>query len=114
MAAEAANEVGGDQNIQDALGWLEQVRARARGNNASILPAVTTTNQAQLRDAIRHERFVQLAMEEQRYYDLVRWGIDVKVLKAAGKTLYEEKKRLLPIPQAEIDKSGGVLEQNPL
>jgi starch-binding outer membrane protein, SusD/RagB family len=56
-----------------------------------------------------------LAMEEQRYYDLVRWGIDIQVLRdQEGKTLYNEKKRLLPIPQGEIDKSGGVLEQNPL
>ena len=78
------------------------------------MPAVTTTDQAQLREAIRHERFVELAMEEQRYYDLVRWGIDIQVLHAAGKDLYNEKKRLLPIPQAEIDKSGGILEQNPL
>ena len=114
MAAEAATEPGGDQNIQDALGWLEQVRARARGSNANI--ARSDNHQpGQLRDAIRHERFVELAMEEQRYYDLVRWGIDLQVLRdEEGKELYKEKKRLLPIPQAEIDKSGGVLEQNPL
>jgi starch-binding outer membrane protein, SusD/RagB family len=115
MAAEAATELGGDQNIQDALGWLEEVRARARGSNANVLPEVTTTDQGELRDAIRHERFVELAMEEQRYYDLVRWGIDVQVLRdEEGKELYNEKKRLLPIPQGEIDKSGGKLEQNPL
>ncbi len=113
MAAEAANEIGGPDNTQKALEWLEMVRARARGNNASILPPVTTTNQAELRDAIRHERMVELAMEEQRFYDLVRWEIDVDVLHAAGHTNYEVKHRLLPIPQAEIDKSGGILVQNP-
>jgi starch-binding outer membrane protein, SusD/RagB family len=112
MAAEAANEIGGAQNTTDALAWLEMVRARARGSNNAILPKVTTTNQAQLRDAIRHERFVELAMEEQRFFDLVRWGIDVTVLPAAGKA-YLPKHRLLPIPQAEVDKSGGVLVQNP-
>ena len=89
------------------------VRARARGSSTTILPKVTTTDQAQLRNAIRHERFVELAMEEQRFYDLVRWGIDVTVLPAAGKTAYQPKHRLLPIPQAEVDKSGGVLKQNP-
>lgn len=113
MAAEAANELGGADNIQKALGWLEQVRARARGGNTGTLPPVTTTDQGELRQAIRHERFVELAMEEQRFWDLVRWGIDIDVLHAAGKTNYEEKHRLLPIPQAEVDKSGGVLEQNP-
>jgi len=113
MAAEAANEIGGAQNTADALAWLEEVRGRARGNNPGILSEVTTTDQAELRDAIRHERRVELAMEEQRFFDLVRWGIDVDVLHAAGKTNYEVKHRLLPIPQNEIDKSGGILEQNP-
>lgn len=113
MAAEAANEVGGAQNITDALAWLEQIRKRARGTNNAILLPVTTTNQAQLRNAIRRERMVELGMEEQRFWDIVRWGIDVAVLQAAGKTKYEIKHRLLPIPQGEIDKSGGILKQNP-
>lgn len=112
MAAEAANELGGTQNTEQALEWLEMVRARARGNQ-NVLPEVTTTDQAELRNAIRHERMVELAMEEQRFYDIVRWGIDVDVLHDAGHTNYQVKHRLLPIPQAEIDKSGGVLEQNP-
>jgi len=113
MAAEAATELGGTQNITDALAWLEQIRKRARGTNNAILPAVTTTDQAQLRTAIRHERFVEMGMEEQRFWDIVRWGIDLTVLPAAGKTAYKAKHRLLPIPQGEIDKSGGVLIQNP-
>lgn len=112
MAAEAANELGGAQNTADALMYVEMVRARARGG-ASILPEVTTTDQGELREAIRHERFVELGMEESRFYDLVRWGIDVTVLPASGSPLYQEKHRLLPIPQGEIDKSGGVLIQNP-
>jgi hypothetical protein len=113
MAAEAANELGGAQNTTDALAWLEMVRARARGGNNAVLPRVTTTNQNELRQAIRHERFVEFAMEEQRFWDIVRWGIDVQVLHAAGKTNYQTKHRLLPIPQGEIDKSGGILIQNP-
>ena len=112
MAAEAANELGGTQNMTDAKAWLEMVRSRARAGNAGVLPAVTTTDQATLRNAIRHERFVELGMEEQRFYDIVRWGIDVTVLHAAGKTAYQTKHRLLPLPQGEIDKSGGVLIQN--
>src|SRR5690606_34292484 len=55
-AAEAANEVGGAANIELALGYLEQVRARARGNNSTIRPEVTTTNQEAFRTALRHER----------------------------------------------------------
>ncbi|MEO5998576.1 MAG: RagB/SusD family nutrient uptake outer membrane protein [Chitinophagaceae bacterium] len=113
MAAEAANEVGGAQNTTDALAWLEMVRARARGASTTILPKVTNTDQTALRNAVRHERFVELAMEEQRFWDIVRWGIDVVVLPAAGKAGYLPKHRLLPLPQAEVDKSGGVLIQNP-
>ena len=113
MAAEAANELGGAQNTTDALAWVEMVRKRARGTNNAILAPVTTTDQAQLRQAIRHERFVELGMEEQRFWDIVRWRIDVAVLQGAGFTGYMTKHRLLPIPQSEIDKSGGVLIQNP-
>ena len=64
------------------------VRARARGMNANILPEVTTDNQSELREAIRHERRVELGMEFDRFYDLVRWGIAKEVLHAAGKTGY--------------------------
>ena len=111
MAAEAANELG---NSGEALNYLEQVRARARREASSaVLPQITTTNQVDLRDAIRHERRVELAMEFDRFYDLVRWGIAQEVLHAAGKTNYQHKHRYLPLPQGEIDRSNGILVQNP-
>lgn len=110
MAAEAANETG---KTQEALNYLEMVRARARGTNNDVLPEVTTTDQDELRDAIRHERRVELGMEFDRFYDLVRWGIAKDVLHAAGKTGYQDRHELLPLPQDEIDKSNGVLVQNP-
>lgn len=113
MAAEAANELGGSENITKAKGYLEQVRGRARGSNNNILPAVTTDDQGELRTAIRHERRVELGMENERFFDLVRWQIDLQVLHAHGKTGYQLKHRLLPIPQPEIDRSNGVLKQNP-
>lgn len=110
MAAESANELG---KAGEAMEYLEMVRARARGNNSSILPKVTTTNQVDLRNAIRHERRVELGMEFDRFYDLIRWGVATEVLHAAGKTNYQPKHALLPLPQNEIDKSNGVLVQNP-
>lgn len=96
----------------EAIDYLEQVRAHARGTDSSILPKVTSTDQNTLRDAIRHERRVELALEPDRFYDLVRWGIAKEVLQAAGKN-YQDKNALLPLPQDEIDKSNGVLVQNP-
>lgn len=111
MYAEAANELN---NTTEALAKLELVRARARNGNNTILPAVTTTDQALLRDAIRKERRVELAMEHDRFFDLVRWGIAQTTLHAAGKTNFSDARDvLLPIPQAQIDLSAGVLTQNP-
>lgn len=114
MYAEAANEIGGVANTTEALAKLELVRARARdGNNAILLP-VTTTNQADLRNAIRQERRIELAMEHDRFFDLVRWGIVASVLQASNRPNFDPARDvLLPIPQTQIDISAGVLSQNP-
>lgn len=81
MYAEAANELG---ITGDALNALEMVRKRARNmsSNREILPEVTTTDVSELRDAIRHERRVELAMEFHRFFDIVRWGIAKETLNA--------------------------------
>lgn len=114
MYAEAANEVGGVANTTAALTALNSVRARARNGNAAILPNVTTTDQNLLRDAIRQERHVELAMEYDRFFDLVRWGTAQTVITAAGRPGFiASRDNLLPIPQAQIDLSKGVLTQNP-
>lgn len=110
MAAEAANELGGTANTTKALDYLEEVRARARAGNSAVLPEVTTTDQAALRTAIHHERRIEFALENERFYDLVRWGEAEAVLGPLG---YQPRNRYYPFLQADIDKSGGVLKQNP-
>ena len=101
-------------NTAEALAKLEMVRARARAGNNTILPPVTTTDQGLLRDAIRAERRIELAMEHDRFFDLVRWGIAQTALNAAGKPNFNNSRDvLLPIPQTQIDLSAGVLTQNP-
>lgn len=111
MYAEAANE---QEMTTDALANLELVRARARAGNNTILPEVTTTDKSELRDAIRHERRIELAMESDRFFDLVRWGIAADALHSAGKANFNDNRdNLLPIPQVQIDLSKGVLTQNP-
>jgi hypothetical protein len=62
-----------------------------------------------LRDAIRNERRLELALEQVRKRDLIRWGIARQVL---GNRFVEGKHELLPIPQAEIDLNPN-LQQNP-
>lgn len=117
--AEAANELGGADNITKAKDALNSVRLRARKGApadapAGILPDVTTNDQSELRDAIRHERRVELGMEHERFFDIVRWGISGSVMSAAGKTNFNENRDiLLPIPQTQIDLSKNVLEKNP-
>ena len=50
-----------------ALGWLEMIRARARGGNNSVLPPIVAPiTQAALRTAIKKERRAELGMENQR------------------------------------------------
>ncbi|WPR76361.1 RagB/SusD family nutrient uptake outer membrane protein [Algoriphagus sp. NG3] len=110
IAAEAANEIG---NSSQALDYVNMVRERARQGNEDILPDLTMTDQAELRDAIYHERRVELAMEQHRYFDLVRQGRAQEVFAELGITWTPGKHEVYPIPQSEIDISGGSITQNP-
>ena len=111
MNAEANNEEG---NTTAALASLELVRARAREGNASILPKVTTTDQGALRNAIWHERRVELGMEFDRHSDVIRQGRGAAVFGANPLSKFVAgKSEVWPIPQTEIDLSAGTLTQNP-
>ncbi len=111
VAAEAMNENG---KANEALAYLNQVRERARGNRRGFLPDIVTTNQGELRQIIWRERRSELAMEQHRWFDLTRQRRTAEVMIAAGKTNFQEgKNELFPIPQTEIDLTGGSLEQNP-
>jgi SusD family. len=111
LSAEAKNELN---NLADARTLLNQVRKRARGTNNFLLPDVTVNDQAQLRERIYRERRVELAMEQHRWFDLLRWGRAEQVMTAAGKTNFTlGKHELLPLPQTEIDLTSGRIKQNP-
>ena len=127
--AEAQNEaVGPDASVYSAV---NQIRQRS-GVGMPALPA--GLSQAQMRDAIRKERRVELAFEEHRFYDVRRWkiadvvenapaggmtvvkntnGTYTYTLKAAldGKAFFT-KNYWLPIPRSEILASGNQLKQN--
>lgn len=109
IAAEALNE----NNKSDiALPYLNRVRQRARQGNDAILPDITITDKDQLRDIILNERRHELALESQRFWDLVRTGKATQVLGPLG--YITGKHELLPIPQAELDLTGNKWPQNPL
>jgi len=131
MAAEAAVETGALEKGRD---YVNQVRARAKnGPRADSSPnyVIDTynsawTDQAAARNAVRHERRVELAMEGHRLFDLRRWGIMVDALNTyianEGRTIanfaakanpVQAKHNALPIPLNAIDSSQGALTQNP-
>lgn len=131
LYAEAALESGKDLT---AAKWaLEEVRARARANadDPAALPAFPAyrgyaDNTESLRDAIRHERRVELAMEGHRWFDITRWGIAASLMdkttgayaareseeaRAEMATFIAGKHELFPIPAEEIVLNP--MEQNP-
>ncbi len=112
IAAEAANELG---NREEALELANRVRTRARGPlPRNFLPDLRADNQDQAREVIWLERRLELAMEQHRWFDLVRQGRAAKVMDDVGKGNFREGvHELFPIPQSEIDLSGGKLTQNP-
>ena len=101
IAAEAANELG---QSAKAANYVNIIRNRAG------LANTTAADQVTLRAAIKQERRIEFAMEFERFYDLVRWGDAPAVLGVKG---YTDKNKYFPIPQEAIDKSQGVLVQNP-
>lgn len=105
MAAEALYYINGDPN--KIVEYVNLVRARARENQTGVLPDITTADN--LLEKIKHERRVELFMEGHRFFDLVRWG-ETKKMEPFG--FQYPKNKYLPLPQSEIDISGGHLKQN--
>lgn len=102
--AEAAVQLG---NTGAATTDLHLVRARA--GLKDVTPTLT---------AIWHERRVELGMEHDRFFDLVRQdavqpGRAAAAFAADGNKTWSATRALFPIPQAQIDLSGGRLAQNP-
>ena len=128
MAAEAAVESG---NISKALGYVNQVRSRAKNSSpADVQPTYVINEYASFpnadyaRKAVRFERRLELGMEGHRLFDLRRWGNAKSVMNtyfakesevitsfARGQS-YQDKHNLFPIPIVAIDGSGGILVQN--
>lgn len=100
--AEAANELG---NTAAAVLNINKVRFRANLGNT------TATTQLALRNAIWQERRVELAMENDRFPDLVRTGQAATYLGSKG--FVTGKNELFPIPLDAMNQSNGLFVQNP-
>lgn len=100
MYAEALNEGG---NTAGAATQLNKVRNRAGLSNT------TASSQAALREAIQHERRLELAFEGHHWFDLVRTGtVDAEMGQSINSNYY-----VFPIPTSEIFASDEVITQNP-
>ena len=117
--AEAYNETG---NYPQAIAIINTIRNRARTSvtvSGALPPpgtlpdrSVASVDKNEIMGWLMHERRVELGFESQRFNDLKRWVIAKQVLTALGKN-FQDFNYLYPIPQGEIDKSGGTITQNP-
>jgi len=102
IMAGGANTVDGA-----AIASFQTVRDRA-----GLTSPVSEVTKQQLLD----ERRVELAFENQRFFDLKRFGLAVDVLTEYSTNngyTFSGTDLLLPIPQREINLSNGLLSQNP-
>lgn len=120
MKAEALNEAG---RSSEALVPLNAVRKRARESYlfdkslagfgtvpVGLLPDIQLTNQQTVRDAIRHERRVELGFEFHRFFDLIRYGKQAAEAALTGTGFkYSDNLGHFLIPQSELDTNPAIL-----
>ena len=102
LEAEADNELG---KLSAAANLLNQIRTRVH------LPNTTAFSKEEMESAILNERRLELAFEGQRWFDLVRTGKLIEVMRSDGYNV-SKKNLLFPLPQSEIDRDPN-LTQNP-
>ncbi|WP_339772277.1 RagB/SusD family nutrient uptake outer membrane protein [uncultured Paraglaciecola sp.] len=119
--------------FNDALPIINRIRERAansteRLNNASLYRINTYTSfssKDRARQALRFERRLELGLEGHRFFDLVRWGIAKETIDSylsveqnrkpylVDAKFTKNKHEYLPIPNQQINLSGGIYIQNP-
>lgn len=136
MRAEALIQLN-DGRIDEAVSLINEVRNRAKQSTAmisnypadyhvmfNVQPYSGAYSQEEALKMLKFERRVELAMECDRFFDLVRWGEAAEVLnkyyagEADNCTIYtnasftKNKNEYLPIPFAQISASNGHYTQN--
>jgi hypothetical protein len=133
IAAEAALKSG---DAATAIGHINDVRTRARewgaasGFGDGTVPAnhpTTETDATTIMGWVMNERFVELAGEGQRWWDLKRWHASGDMSLAgwdgsddnfstelASPVQFNVDQHLLfPLPQQEVDRNSAITENNP-
>lgn len=112
LYAEAINEANGP--TPEAYAAINEVRSRAN-NNAPVgkfLEELSELSSDRFREAVYHERRMELAHEGQRWIDLVRTGrMEVVMGSHLGRNI-ESFRNLFPIPNNELD-ANPQMRQNP-
>ncbi len=136
--AEALIEMGGD-GLEEARGLINSIRERAMNSayvkdfndpskdaahyKIGLYPAEGWT-QDYARQALRTEMRLEKAMEGERFYDLVRWGIAKETMnkyfdaEKDNRVYYQNAafdtgEEYFPVPVAQYNFSGGIYVQNP-
>ena len=136
MRAEAMIQLG---QISEAITLINQVRDRAAGlvknsvvanypSKYGVHYAVGKYKDSYSKDEamkiVKMERRLELAMESERFFDLVRWGDAATVINKfytdesrtmnflSGSLFTADKNEYLPIPHEQIAASNGNYEQN--
>jgi len=99
--AEAKNEYSGPST--EVYQVIKDLRKRAgiEPGDDNMYGLEQNMSQTQMREIIQNERRIEMAFEEQRYWDIRRWRIAEKV--------FQE-----PLRGIVIIRNGGVLEYNPI
>ncbi len=110
MAAEVENELG---NLTNAIDLINKVRNRANMPNygTTAMNATYPVNtKEEFFKALIHERRVELAGEQSRFPDLLRWGMSDMI-----DGFVQGKHELFPIPEKEFDTNSNLTsaDQNP-
>ena len=136
MRAEALIQLN-DGRIAEAVSLINEVRNRAKqstgmisdypakyGCTFNIQPYTGTYGKDEALKMLKMERRLELAMESDRFFDLVRWGEAKEVLDKyyaeevdncsiyQGASFTKNKHEYLPIPFAQISASNGHYTQN--
>ncbi|MCC8035426.1 MAG: RagB/SusD family nutrient uptake outer membrane protein [Rikenellaceae bacterium] len=107
---------------------IRPIRLRAGFNTPKALDFDPTLTADEMREVIRNERRVELALEGHRYWDILRWDIGSEVLTGtvygarfySGNTYiplanykYTDRDKLWAIPQVELDNVPTLRPNNP-
>jgi len=110
MHVEAIMAGAAETSVSRARISFQEVQDRAFPETAPNAKAIIT------KDDLLLERRVELAFENHRFFDLVRFGKAEQVLgdfSDANGLNFTSSALLLPIPQGEINLGKGVMKQNP-